>query len=114
MEFTKEQKLYQDLVQKAWEDAEFKKELMTNPVEAIEKFTGVKLNLPEGKTVVVRDQSDASAVYINIPAKPDLNELELTEEQLEAVAGGKTDYDGWNPIIWAGIGAHELWNWATS
>ena len=49
MEFTQEQKTYAEIVQKAWEDADFKKELVSNPVETIEKLTGKKLNLPEGK-----------------------------------------------------------------
>jgi hypothetical protein len=87
MEFTQEQKLYADIVQKAWEDTTFKKELVANPVATIEKFTGKKVNLPEGKTIVVRDQTDESVVYINIPAAPEVD-AELNEEQLEAVAGG--------------------------
>lgn len=88
MEFTQEQKLYTEIVQKAWEDTEFKKELVSNPVAAIEKFTGKKLNLPEGKTFVVRDQTDESLIYINIPAKSNLDDVELNEEELEAVSGG--------------------------
>ena len=87
MEFTQEQKLYAEIVQKAWEDTSFKEELIANPVAAIEKLTGKKMNLPEGKTFVVRDQTDESTVYINIPAKTQLD-AELSEEQLEAVAGG--------------------------
>ncbi len=91
MEFTQEQKFYAQIVQKAWESAEFKNDLMANPIEAIEKLTGQKLNLPEGKTLVVRDQSDESAVYINIPAAPkSSDDLELTEAELEAVSGGGT------------------------
>ncbi|GAA4414959.1 hypothetical protein GCM10023187_45040 [Nibrella viscosa] len=90
MEFTQEQKLYGQVVNEAWENAEFKAELVTNPVAAIEKLTGQKLNLPEGKTLVVRDQTEAGTVYINIPAKPNTEDVELNEEQLEAVAGGTT------------------------
>ncbi|GAA4043611.1 hypothetical protein GCM10022409_32020 [Hymenobacter glaciei] len=70
MEFTESQKVYAKVVQKAWEDAQFKQELMASPVEAIEKLTGEKLNLSEGQTLVVRDQTDESTVYINIPAQP--------------------------------------------
>ena len=92
MEITQEQKLYQEVIQKAWEDVEFKKELTVNPLEAIEKLTGVRLNLPEGKRIVVRDQTDESTVYINIPAKQEMDDVELNEEQLEAVAGGKGVY----------------------
>lgn len=88
MEFTREQKLYAEVVQKVWEDAQFKSELVANPTAAIEKLTGHKLNLPEGKTLVVRDQTDESTVYINLPAKPNTEDVELNEDQLEAVAGG--------------------------
>jgi len=93
MELTQEQKLYQEIIQKAWEDAEFRKELIDNPSDAIEKLTGVKLNLPEGKSIVVRDQTDDSTVYINIPpAEQKMDDVELSEEDLEAVAGGKNVY----------------------
>lgn len=88
MELTQEQKLNAQVIQKAWEDAQFKNELMANPVEAMEKLTGNKINLPEGQKLVVIDQTDASTVYFNIPRKIDINNLELTEEQLEMVAGG--------------------------
>ena len=88
MEFTDEQKVYAEIVQKAWEDAQFKSDLIANPVAAIEKLTGKKLNLPQGKTLVVRDQTDETAVYVNIPAKPSTDDVELNEDQLEVVAGG--------------------------
>ena len=91
MEISKEQKLFQEVVNKAWEDATFKQELITNPVKAIEKLTGERINLPEGKTIVVRDQTSESTVYINIPAEQKLDNVELNEEQLEAVAGGIWD-----------------------
>ncbi len=87
MEFSQEQKSYAEIVQKAWDDADFKKELTANPVVAIERLTGKKMNLPAGKALVVRDQTDESTVYINIPAKPEMD-FELSEEQLEAAAGG--------------------------
>ena len=99
MEFTKEQKMYAEIVQKAWENTEFKKEFVANPIAAIEKHFGKKLNLPEGKTLVVRDQTDESTVYINIPSEPKkVDDLELSEEQLEVVAGGKT-YPGLTVVL---------------
>ena len=91
MEFSQEQKTYAEIVQKAWDDADFKKKLVSNPVEAIEKLMGKKLDLPVGKTLVVRDQTDESTVYINIPAKLNLEDTELNEEQLEIIAGGGED-----------------------
>jgi hypothetical protein len=90
MEITQEQKFNSQVVQKAWEDAQFMKELMSNPVETMQKLTGQKLHLPSGQKLVVVDQSDESTVYFNIPRKIDINSLELTEEQLEMVAGGIT------------------------
>ena len=88
MELTKSQKLHQTIVQSAWNDKNFKEELISNPVKAIEELTGEKINLPEGKTIIVNDQTDQSAVFINIPAEPTMENMELTEEQLEAIAGG--------------------------
>lgn len=90
MEITLEQKLNAQVVQRAWDDAEFKNQLLANPVETIEKLTGHKISLPEGQKLVVADQSDESTVFFTIPKKLDVNNLELTEEQLEMVAGGLT------------------------
>lgn len=87
MELSQEQKLYAEIVQKAWEDAEFKKELISNPVAVIEALTGSKFDLPEGKTLVVKDQTDESTIYINIPAKVEVD-VELSENELETVSGG--------------------------
>jgi len=104
MEITKEQKLLQEVIQKAWEDETFKEELKTNPIAAIERLTGVKLNIPEGKDLVVRDQTDESTVYINIPAEKKMEDVELNEEQLELVSGGAglsfgDPYMGTNPFV---------------
>jgi hypothetical protein len=46
--------------------------------------------LPPEKKMVVRDQTDDSMVYNNIPAKVDFDNMELNEEQVEAVTGGKS------------------------
>jgi hypothetical protein len=40
-------------------------------------------------TVVVEDQTNPSIIYLNIPAKPDYSNIELTDEQLEVIAGGE-------------------------
>lgn len=97
METTQEQQLNAQVIQKAWEDDQFKNELMENPVQTMERLTGQKISLPEGKKLVVIDQSDDSKVYFNIPKKVDVNSLELTEEQLEMIAGGAT------PLFYAGF-----------
>lgn len=88
MEFTDQQKLFQKIIGRAWEDESFRKELVANPVQTIETFTGINMNIPEGKKLIVRDQTDISKVYINIPQENITNDVELSEEQLEAVSGG--------------------------
>ncbi len=87
MEDKKEQ-IIQTVISKAWEDVEFRKELLVNPVEAIERLTGVEVIVPEGKELVIVDQTDKSKVYVNIPSEPEIDNIELTEDQLEAIAGG--------------------------
>ncbi len=93
MEFTKEQQekgqeLYKEIVAKAWENANFKESLVKNPMEAIKEVMGEDFELPENKKLVVLDQSDDDTIYLNIPKKISVDDLELTEEQLEAVSGG--------------------------
>ncbi len=88
METRKEQEVLQSVLSKAWEDQTFRKKLIEDPVSTIENFSGVKIVLPEGKTLIVVDQSDNSKVYMNIPVEPDLENMELTEDQLENIAGG--------------------------
>ena len=92
MELTAKQKKTQEIIQKvflqAWEDADFKQQLIANPVEVIERVTGERIQLPEGKTLIVKDQTDDTNIYINIPAEPKMEDFELSESQLETIAGG--------------------------
>lgn len=99
--------LMQTLIQKAWDSAAFKDQLIKNPVGTIEQVTGKELTLRDNKKIVVEDQSSDSVIYFNIPAKMNLDELELTEEQLELVAGGVT------PAV-IGFGAAIAVCWAVS
>ena len=89
------QELYGSIVEKAWQDAVFKAELISNPKKAIESITKNKLNLPQNTNIIVDDQTDNSVIYLNIPRKIDLDNVELTEEQLESVAGGLV----WIPVV---------------
>ncbi len=86
---TKQETVFRQVVAEAWANPAYKQELLNNPVAAIEKLTGEKVDLPEGKQLVVTDQTDAGNVYFNLPAQPSLDEVELTDEQLETVAGGQ-------------------------
>ena len=88
MELLNDQTFLQSLANKAQADAQFKRSLVENPVAVIEKFLGKRIILPQNKKVIVVDQMDTSAIYINLPAVSDTDDIELNEEQLEIVAGG--------------------------
>jgi len=87
MKLTKEQEVLQQVINEAWENKAFKAELLESPVSAIESLTGKKLNL-QGKELIVRDQTNESTIYINIPVEQNPEDMELNDAQLEAVAGG--------------------------
>lgn len=86
----KGQELVQSLISKSWEDPAFKTALIANPASTISNLTGKDLSLPANTSIVVEDQTDENIVYLNIPAEPSLDSLELNEEQLTLVAGGAT------------------------
>lgn len=88
MEQNREEEVLRLVISKAWEDVNFRKSLIADPVKAIENLTGAKIVLPEGKTLVINDQTDKSKVYVNIPSEPSIEDMELTEDQLETIAGG--------------------------
>lgn len=102
--------LLKTLTQKAWESASFKEQLVKNPTATIEQVTGKTLSNVDGKRIVVEDQTDSSVIYLNIPAKLDLNELELTEEQLEMISGGVTPA-AYVAGVALGIGVCALVDW---
>lgn len=87
----KSQENLQLIYSKAWEDEAFKKALIEDPVNTLNKITKGTLNL-DGKTVQVNDQTDSSTIYLNIPVNPKdvelSSDIELTEEELEIIAGG--------------------------
>lgn len=89
MELTKEQKVAQQIITEAWNNPTFKQELINSPIEAIQTLTGETIKLPEGVThMEVVDQTDSTCSYFNLPAKPNMEDVELTDEQLEIVSGG--------------------------
>jgi hypothetical protein len=84
----KENIVFETVVKEAWNNPGFKEQLIADPVKAVKELTGFEIQIPEGKTMVVVDQTDTSYFNLNIPPKPDMDDVELNEEQLEAVAGG--------------------------
>lgn len=101
------------LIEKSWNDKDFKNQLIQNPKEKIAELTGKNLaSFSKEKQIIVEDQSNPSFIYLNIPPKYD--DIELTAEELEVVSGGESgnaDCNGWNPIKWVGYYAHQLYDY---
>jgi hypothetical protein len=105
MRFEAEKNIFEQVVEEAWNNPAFKASLIENPVAAIKALTGQDIKLPAGiDRLVVKDQSNPETAYLNIPVQLNMEDAELTEQQLEVVAGGVVDggiYDGgccWPPF----------------
>ena len=80
------QQLEQQLIEKAMKDESFRKLLIEKPKEVIETEFGRKI--PESIKINVLEENQET-VYLILPYVPVLNfEVELSEAELEAVAGG--------------------------
>jgi Nitrile hydratase, alpha chain len=74
------------LIEKTWKDDAFRQALRSDPRGAVERVLGGKL--PAGLQVKVVEES-ADTFYLVLPANPDRAPAgQLTDRQLEAVAGG--------------------------
>ena len=88
MKLTKEQEILQQVILESWKNREFKEKLITDPQDAIKSLTGRQLKLGGKNKLVVTDQSEQDTFYFNLPPKSNLENVELTEEELELVSGG--------------------------
>lgn len=93
------QQAYAEVLSKAWGDPAFKKQLMSDPKAAIESIKGSAVNIPAGKELRVVDHTDDKYIYITIPKQPEMEEVELTDEQLELVSGGRMTFP-WINWLW--------------
>jgi Nitrile hydratase, alpha chain len=76
------------LIEKAWKDDAFRQALVKDPQGAVERELGAKL--PAGLQVKVLAETP-DTFYLVLPANPDRAPGgQLTDQQLEAVAGGWT------------------------
>jgi hypothetical protein len=76
-----------ELTKAVWKDESLREEIMKNPREAVEKILGVKFK--EDVTVSAVDQTQENVVTFVLPPHPaETHEVEFTDEQLDAIAGG--------------------------
>ncbi len=90
------QQLEQLLIEKAMKDESFRKQLIENPTAAIEAETGIKI--PETMHVKILEENPQE-VFLVLPFVPTAGaDLELSEIELESVAGGHNDM--WTNKVW--------------
>lgn len=73
------------IVARAWEDEDFRRRFLANPKAMFEEYLGTKL--PEN-LVMTAHEEDTNSLHFVIPAKPTVDLEELSDEDLERVAGG--------------------------
>jgi hypothetical protein len=74
------------VITKAWEDDSFKKALLSDPKAAIAREFGVEIG--DEATLQVHEET-ADTVHLILPPRP--QEGELSDEQLDSVAGGMSE-----------------------
>jgi hypothetical protein len=72
------------LIEKCWKDPDFKKQIVSDPKEMLERYTGQKL--PKQVQIFIHEE-DANTLHFSIPPAPS-NLTELSDADLEKVAGG--------------------------
>jgi hypothetical protein len=90
--FSSGQDLNDCIVNEALTNDKFKNQLIDNPRKTINEFASGEYYLSEDLNVIVHDESDTNFIYFNIPAKIDMDDIELSNEELEIVAGGGTSW----------------------
>ncbi len=77
------------IIAKAWKDEAYKQELLSNPKAVIEREFGVEF--PADVKVQILEENPTS-LYFVLPISPVTIAQELSQEQLEAIAGGASTF----------------------
>jgi len=104
MKATVEQRILIRAIEKAWASQPFMDRLIEKPMETLMDISDNSFEPPLGYSIEFVDRPDIDIVDINviqltedlpgrvlrvnIPKEPDLNSLELTDDQLEIVSAG--------------------------
>lgn len=81
------QELEAQIIAKAWQNEAFKQELLSHPRATVIRELGLK-DIPDNLDIKVLEENPTT-LYMVLPMKPvSPTGTELSEEELEAVAGG--------------------------
>jgi Nitrile hydratase, alpha chain len=86
------------LIEKCWKDPEFKKQIVADPKGMLERHIGQKL--PANLKILIHEE-DANTLHFSLPPAPS-NATELSDEDLEKVAGG-TELIVVATVAWAAV-----------
>lgn len=86
----KRKQFEQQIIEKAIKDQSFRQQLLDDPKGVIEKEFGLKI--PESVEVKVLEEN-ANTFYIVLPGSNKSSEMELTDAELNTVAGGTWSWE---------------------
>lgn len=107
MKVTTEQRILIRAIEKAWSSQSFMNRLIEKPMETLDDISNGSFEPPLGYSIEFVHRPDIDIVdinvtqltedrpgrvlRINIPQEPDLDSLQLTEDQLEIVSAGSEE-----------------------
>lgn len=89
------QEIEREIIERASEDADYREQLLADPRAALSEY--VNGAVPEDADVRVFEETPGSYYFV-LPAQAAQGNGELTEDMLEAVAGGD-----WVELLWTSI-----------
>lgn len=94
MERSDNLKKWDRLVARVWADEAFKRHLMDQPAEVLKEYG---LEVPPGLEIRILENTDR-VHYLTLPAKPIEPPADLSDRQMETVAGGWVEIKDWDEV----------------